>query len=710
MSEGMSDSRFMPSELLVTHTEKNNKPVDVDEKQKNLEERRDKCFERLQDIGIISRVHNNQGEELIVLENLDFFTKGRYSGYDRVEEKRIELSAKDIYRMYCNKIYLSEKFGEANVAKTLFFLFKDTNVITREDANAVSLTEGGNWTKKDVPAKDLFYLPTSKEDVFDLEKVRNSEYYFLLPQICSRWITTYPTRREGFDSGLNSVETAFTAMIYNNGRGLRNSEGVLMVDNEVNKDSKRRPISVLWFKNNFASKFLENETPKGVLAKYGENLVKNKLLLEADFREIKKKEGKDTVTKLGSWYDSGVVYYVGKKMKGCSVERLSENVVMVIDNDGDIKKMFNPNLDERARSGLNPYYTHTGVLVTQVPESVMRGAEINQGKMVSLYRFDMDGKRYIDEEKLATLGPRLIDFFNLTDMDSKTRKDLKLEEAMAVLKQYESLDENSKGLYLKLIKDHGPVAFKFLADRYVSGGISVESLLLAEAEKSETEKLLEGYVEAMDNLEKIRELVKTKDEMMKYYFDRLINSFKHGSWGIIKAGALVDLNKSSEQMNLMAKSFHVLNELWSGSETDWVKDELCPNKGAVVVFYKNKDENDKSKFRMIFRPKMVDNDVNGKSSQARWAVTYTDNEGKEISYKLDLDEFGVSFDLGRAIYVNGGRKMGELQELLKTVGYEYHIQKIINKATFKKSNVFAKFIGSVADMTNLSLNDLELPA
>jgi len=237
-----------------------------------------------------------------------------------------------------------------------------------------------------------------------------------------------------------------------------------------------------------------------------------------------------------------------------------------------------------------------------------------------------------------------------------------------------------------------------------------ETLRLAEVEKTETGKLLGGYVVAMDSLEKIREVVKTKEDVVKYYVDRLINSFKHGSWGIIKAGALIDLDKSAEQMNLMAKSFQILSELWSGSETKWVQKELCPNKGALVVTYGSRDENDKSNFQMIFRPKKVENDVKGKSSQARWAVTYTDNEGKEISYKLDLDDFGVSLDLGKAVYVNGGRTMGGLQELLNSVGVGYHVNKIINSAIFRKENVFSEFVNSVANMTNLRLDELKLPA
>jgi len=458
MSEGISDLSFVPPELLVTQMEKNKKPLDSDQKQKDLEERRNKCFDRLEDIGIISRVHNNQGEELIVLENLDIFTKDRYSGYDKVKGKRIEMKASDVLKNYCGPISYSEKFGRNNMQTTLFLLFKDSKVITREDADKVSLAEGGKWSKKEVPAKDLFYIPTNKEDAFDLEKVRNSEYYFLLPQIGKRWITTYPTRNEGFESGLNSIETTFTAMIYNNGRGMRNSEGVLMVDEKTNRPSKRQAISARWFEANFGSKIVEIETARGLLAKYGDNLTKNKLLMETDFRETKKKGEKEEVSKAGNWYDNGVVYYLGKNLTGCYIERLSNEIVAVVDVGGEIKKMFNTNFDERARSGFNPYYTETGTLITQVPELVMKGAEVNQEGKVSLYRFDMEGNRYADEEKMARVGSKLVDFFNLTGIDNKARRSLKLEDSMGVFRQYEGLDERNKELYIKLIKDHGLVA------------------------------------------------------------------------------------------------------------------------------------------------------------------------------------------------------------------------------------------------------------
>lgn len=702
MGEGLTNLGFNVLKLDVG----DGKKIDHKSDEKNkLELARDKCFSRLESIGVISRVNNDQNETVVILEDSDIFTNGHYSGYDSLRERRIERTTRDIFLDYCRPISVSDEWGKESLPRILFFLFKDTRVITREEADSVSLVDGGSWRKKDIPAKDLFYLPTNKNDAFDLEKVRNSEYYFLLPQICNRWITNHPTKEDGFESDLSGVDVAVTAMIYRDGRGLRNKDGILMVDKELNEPSVRQPISARWFVSNFGSKIFEKQSPKEVLSEYGFNLVKNNLLVDDDFREVRKGEERNCVTNLGNWFDNGVVYYIGKGLRGCRVERLAEDIVLVLDNDGSIKKMFNPNLNEKLRSGLNPYLNNKGLLISQVPASVMRGLEIDSEKKVSLYGFDVNGKKSLDEENLKSLGVKLVGFLDSVNFSKEMRKEIKLDQLVSVFKQYENLEDSDKEIYQNLIKDNGLVAFKFFADRYINGGIPDKFLSLSENEPEKMRNLMETYVITIDNLDKLSDFA-GQGEVEKYYIDRLISSFKYGSWGLIKAGLLVDLDESIKQMDLMSKSFRALKEVMSGNNEEWIQKELSPNKGAFWVAYKN---NNDSTLHMLFRPKTVEDDVNGKSSQARWSVTYKDKQG-EISYRLDLDDFGVSLDLGKGIYTKDGRSLGKLQELLKSVGYEYHIQTIINKATFRKPVMFASFVESMARTLGFSLNELKLPA
>lgn len=162
--------------------------------EKMLDEARAVAFESLEKQGMISR--SPEDLMLVDLEKLKSIAS-------------LPTKEKELFKRSLGSIQRDDKFGGRNFFKTLTLLFEDQKVLSQED-----------YGKGERQPKDLFYAPKNKEEALDVEKIKQSQFYMLLPELVAvnDWENVefgkIPSLKKDPQNGLDYREAFLAALIY----------------------------------------------------------------------------------------------------------------------------------------------------------------------------------------------------------------------------------------------------------------------------------------------------------------------------------------------------------------------------------------------------------------------------------------------------------------------------------------------------------------
>jgi hypothetical protein len=229
------------------------KILQASEYMSDLNEAREKAFNKLKEIGIIQKAP--QGGLIYDVDGL----KNLDSGF--IES--------------LGSVYSSKYMGKRSTRRALDLLFEDEKVISREDYE----------NSREKKFKNLFYSPKTKEEALDIEKIKDSKFYLTFNDVMSK----INDNKFGYGNipkeDLSFKEVLLPVLIYHPqyGAGYRDSEtNKLMVKNEK---GEYRVFSGQYLIDKFGVRgkknlaisrdYLKNELP---------NLLENGILNSEDFR------------------------------------------------------------------------------------------------------------------------------------------------------------------------------------------------------------------------------------------------------------------------------------------------------------------------------------------------------------------------------------------------------------------------------------------
>ncbi len=213
------------------------------------------------------------------------------------------------------------KGKQKNVTKTMIFeALKDLSVVSREDY--LNCIEEG----KEVHEQPLFNVPDSVEDAFDLEKIKNKEYYLNYWDVfADKRNGQHPTwnldmQAKNGDT-INMKEFAFATKLLRDFQAQRNESGELEVfDSSKNEYVK---LSLEWMRKNLGAygNYTEGySSPQQFLLDNCQNLLRKGLVSLNDFEIITNSPTSNLLRKeffltedTPCFMAKGVKYYIGRK-------------------------------------------------------------------------------------------------------------------------------------------------------------------------------------------------------------------------------------------------------------------------------------------------------------------------------------------------------------------------------------------------------------
>lgn len=240
--------------------------------EKVLDEARAEAFQSLEKQGMVS--NSPEGIMLVDLEKIKSITK-------------LPAKEKETFKRSLGPIQLDKKFGGKNFFKALTLLFNDQKVLAKEDY-AVGERE----------PKDLFYSPKNKEEALDVEKIKQSQFYMLLPGLVkvNDWenveIGKIPSNKKDPKNGLDYREALLAVLIYHPkySNGQRNEKDGKLYVKRSDREGKYGKISAEYLMKEYGTMGGYSGIEGGSLqngrlfvTKNLPNLVARKMLLSDDF-------------------------------------------------------------------------------------------------------------------------------------------------------------------------------------------------------------------------------------------------------------------------------------------------------------------------------------------------------------------------------------------------------------------------------------------
>jgi len=208
-----------------------------------------------------------------------------------------------------------------NITKTMLFLaLKDLKVLSWEDY----LHQRKN--KEDLQTKPLFNIPDSLEDAFDLQSIRNKEYYLNYWDVfADKRNGQHPTWSLDMQAKnsevVNMKEFAFATKLFRDFQAQRNEKGELEVFDSNKKEYEK--LSLEWMRENLGA--YGNYTkgyisPQQFLIDNCQNLLRKGLVRLNDFEIITNSPTSNLLRKeffitedSPYFMAKGVKYYIGRK-------------------------------------------------------------------------------------------------------------------------------------------------------------------------------------------------------------------------------------------------------------------------------------------------------------------------------------------------------------------------------------------------------------
>jgi len=243
------------------------------------------------------------------------------------------LGHEDIHRF--GQLHKSKYYGNKQKYPALFYAFKDRRVISEQDYHAGE-REG----------KPLFYSPASEEEAFDVERIKQADFYLGLWDVGGLVYSgqSYPSIERGTDF----TEVALACLIYHPqyGNGYRNEQGKLLVYNQESEEYQPASAEKL-FRGNLGLKSNAHIRPAEYIMDHLPDLNRSGLLVPEDI-EVRPALGTERpyyirrlIGPKGSVMIDKVQYYVGKQeeFQGAEVYKIADDLA-VIRKDGKITHTF----------------------------------------------------------------------------------------------------------------------------------------------------------------------------------------------------------------------------------------------------------------------------------------------------------------------------------------------------------------------------------
>lgn len=552
--------------------------------------------------------------------------------------------------------------GDRDSQKNYYHVFHNQRVITREDL------------KNGLRPREMFFTLEDKEDLRDADRLRGyrGKFYLLLPEVGGEFDVRknfQPTRKDGFDSGVDSFEANVLAMIYISGEGGRDANGELWVNRTAPGVGQQR-LSGSWlarmgFKSFGGLKW--KDQPRELLARNGADISAQMLNAE-DFSERTRE--KMVVGKNGQLVVDGTRVFFGRDKAGYRVRLLSgsEHLYALVNDDNVVDGVFNAG--QRDDIVLRPMVI-AGRIVGMI------GGSYRERKIPSksvIKRYGADGAIFrlrVDSATAATELIKLGERIAQIDPEAVTKLDgLGYEQQIQLLNSYLSMNEDSRREMERLIANRSRSYVKAMAYLSKYGGISSGKDLIPLPRGLEGERLMATYCDAIRLLDSFKLGIKDRldnrgdalSQSMNEFLVRVIEGVAYRVGTYLGRTQEIDSGIIEDEISRLNCCLLAIEESLSG-EGHVSRQIQTDGRGKVTHatvacdFGKNDDSD---QLYITFRPQRI-SEGELKSGRGQPRVGFTFKRGKEsFSLRIDLEAMGLSVDVGS--------HEGELAKKLRNIG------------------------------------------
>lgn len=706
-----------PRTDLTRRTQESISPSD----QERLSTLKSESLTALEVNGLIEIGNDSQGR-FIVLNDPEIFR--RKQGEFIIDNQKQTLNLSNLLRLTKDRLYSDRTFGKGNIGRTFYFMFKDERVITRSElVEAEKKGEKPNF-------RSLIYTPDNEKSALgldpdgniDLSILRQSKdkYYFLYTEIAGRYDGVYPTKDMDFASSLSAVEGMLPQLIYGLGDGLRQTDnGPLFVKRFIRRpiedgDNDTRRLSGSWFEDNGMS-FVRNRPDSGtirqIMAAAVPRLIQLGLIRIEDF-PASHTTRKDTVDDYGQWYKPGsrTRYTLGDKCIGGDVIRINNNEYIVLVN-GKPLIWFDTNIPENKRHNVLTYKSGHRI-VTHATQDAFEHNDIS-GMDFTVIRFAQGERRKMRVRMASEIIP-LIDFyqeflsrFGNTDMLDK----FSLKDQVAIHKIVKSFNSEKSWNFISRFQEQG---LTLLRDGFYHDGFDPAILDLVDRDDFKVkEYLIPHYIDFMKTIVSYeKSLTKSMQEITaensfnttnSVFTSRIAESFRKRAHDFISAAARPGyLNMATEELLLLTQALEMTSMIYDHNLITTDSNQVIENRPAgsttadfVSLTYKDQGGNS---IKILFRP--YEKRTGNYRAHARMSFEYSRFDGARTSFRVDLDPYGLSLDLGS--------QQDHLTAMLSDLGMDHHTPEPFDRA-FEDNLTYASLVKTFAQAAGYDFSAISQP-
>jgi len=425
-------------------------------------------------------------------------------------------------------IFSRKNLGDRNVPKTITLLFTGLKVLSIEDYKT------GNKE-----ARDLIYSPMSKEDSLDINKIRQSNFYFLIDELSN---IDYDKTQYGnvpMDD-LDFREVALPAYLFhpNHGAGYRDEkDGRLMILDRNRKEY--RPITSEYIKKNWKDFGSNTEPgnnfsyPKLFVRKKLPHLVERGILTPDDFStrvDVRNRQMSDrfsTILNKKKFSFNGVEHVVGAKYSQNRMYQLTKDCGAIVDEKGNIVAVFNlfkqrEELKSKGATEDKKYY-FAGIKKTD-PREFHKEDYFDQKPSESLENYRKRIKEVADFKDILDVSDKILVRENINMVD------FSFKEQMLIATLFRRAGEKR---FLDFIEEYQVDGLK--ACLSLEGGEGMEKILLKIAEQKKKDgkfsarlifRKYNKIIHERKNLQKIIAQIVPNRDLNQDDHESVINNFE----------------------------------------------------------------------------------------------------------------------------------------------------------------------------------------
>lgn len=428
---------------------------------------------------------------------------------------------------------VSEKAGYSDWQNLLLGFFEGKKVIAKQDL-------GQEDIDLKTMAKPLFYWP-KKEDVFNLEAIRRSDFYLSLSDVAGNWQTFNEIIASKFGCSGEEMEMALRIYHPKFASGFRDGNGILMVKKnflDTSPEAEFVPISSDWLKDSKKIKLRSvrsgNSTsavwanPKiAIVSDEYKNLRVSGLLTENDFRQTSlgqsdfRRETK--LGKKGTILINGGLYNLGEEFMGHLCIQLEPDLYGIVRLEHKRQRLiyvFKPVSSEKLAEikqatgkENNSNRDNSGPIVVKrehyqiIPfsESVLTKKFADETTQEFIDRSPLTGREYDRVQELTR---------DLAAKRIKLDKALNYKEQLW-LAEYAATSDRRYQKILEFAQKYGAESLKIFVSCEYGEHMGEKIFNIGDYEnKLEAEEIFSQYAAILKNAEKIASILSTSKEIL----------------------------------------------------------------------------------------------------------------------------------------------------------------------------------------------------